>query len=77
MWIHPDDIDDYKNNSQDPVPRLGVAANKCLNGIEWGFVFPYIFSGTERPICNMDKLIDLEEDPVVSSMLIKSMEEKE
>lgn len=59
MWIHPDDLADYKADVSDSRVRLGVAANDCLAGLPWGCVFPYIMCGGNRPKCNMDTLMDL------------------
>lgn len=63
MWIHPDDIPAYKGDVRDNKVRLGVAANMCLMGVPWGGVFPYVMGGSNRPICDMDALIDLDTAP--------------
>jgi hypothetical protein len=64
MWIHPDDVADYEADARDTNKvRLGVCCNQTLSGVSWGVVIPYKLQGADRPVCNMDELIDLTGTP--------------
>ena len=63
MWIHPDDIEAYDNDVRDDKVRLGVCCSATLAGVPWGAIIPYELKGDQRPVCDMDKLIDLTGKP--------------